>query len=100
MRARILAVGLLATALTSFFLIFLFYLVQKEYSKPLAAVLAGAAVAGPLFGAVAGAKAERWGPLVTGFILGAVVMIVMYSMIRFNTNSPDAPSLGYFVKPF
>ena len=88
MRGPILAVGLLSTATTALFTLFLFYVVAIEYSGPLGYALAGAAIAGPLLGAIAGANSKRWGPLITGAALGALILIAMYSIVRFNYYSP------------
>jgi hypothetical protein len=90
MRVRLWAVGLLATVVTAFFTFFLWYVVWIEYSPALATVLAGAAIACPLFGTIAGNHSQRWKPLLVGFALGAVIMLAMYYAVTHNSISPSS----------
>ena len=43
--------------------------------------LTGAAIAGPLFGTIAGSYKERWNPLLTGCALGLFTLFIMYALI-------------------
>jgi hypothetical protein len=90
MRARIVAVGLLATAITASFTFVLWWATWIEYSPAFATVLAGAAIACPLFGTIAGIHSKGWKPLIIGCALGAVIMIAMYYVLRHNNISPSS----------
>jgi hypothetical protein len=85
MRTTILGVGLCATALTAFVAIPLSIFVPYENPTTariiLAFALAGAAIAGPLFGTIAGSHEERWKPLLTGCGLGLLTLIIMFELI-------------------
>ena len=80
------AVGLAATglaALLAFPLWFaMLYESQAHIRVVLAFGLAGAAIAGPLFGTIAASHNKRWSTLVTGCALGAFVLIVWFGILR------------------
>ena len=84
MRAKILAVGLCATALTAFVAILAAILVA--YGNPASAIgiigfgLAGAAIAGPLFGTIAASHQKRWNPLLVGCALGLLTLLIMLAL--------------------
>lgn len=85
MRATILVAGLCATALTAVLAIMLLPFVPYENPSTARVVLAyaltGAAIAGPLFGTIAGSYKERWNPLLTGCVFGLLTLAVMFGLI-------------------
>jgi len=85
-RFAILAAGLVATALVTLGALIGFYLLARRDLELLGYVLAGAAIAGPLFGMIAALRMRRWGPLVTGCAL-AVVAFAAANAIFLVTDS-------------
>lgn len=85
-RAPIVAVGLAATGLAGFLALPLWVFMLYESQAPIRVVLAfglaGAAIAGPLFGTIAASHRNRWNILATGCALGAFVLIVMFAILR------------------
>jgi hypothetical protein len=84
MRSTITAVGLCATALTALVAILLAILVA--YGNPASPIgiigygLAGAAIAGPLFGTIAASHENRWNPLLVGCAFGLLTFLIMFAL--------------------
>jgi uncharacterized membrane protein YeaQ/YmgE (transglycosylase-associated protein family) len=84
-RSTIFAVGLCATALISLQALIL---LPFPFDNPanvwqvIVLALTGAAIAGPLFGTIAGTRQDRWKPLLTGCALGGFILIVMVALLQ------------------
>jgi hypothetical protein len=80
-RTTIFAVGLCATALITLAAIPLFIGTLYGHKAVIGTLLTAGAIAGPLFGTIAGTHDERWNPLLTGCALGLLTLIVMFALI-------------------
>ena len=77
-RVALFAAGLLATAGTALLAFILWYvIIYEQHATVLATGMAGAAIAGPLFGTIAALHAERWRPLLVGSAVGAGILLAM-----------------------
>jgi hypothetical protein len=81
MRTKVLAVGLCATALMTLAAMLLFIGTLYAHKAVIGVVLTAGAIAGPLFGTIAGSYEERWNPLLTGCGFGLLSLIVMFGLI-------------------
>jgi hypothetical protein len=84
----ILTVGLAATVLAILGTIEGFYLLAVRDQRQFGYVLCGAAIAGPLFGAIAGSSTKRWSPLVTGCALSVAAFAAI--AIAISVTSSEA----------
>jgi hypothetical protein len=80
-RATILAIGLCATALVTLGAIPLFILSSYAHKEVLGTLLTAGAIAGPLFGTIAGSHEERWNPLLIGCGFGLISLFIMFVSI-------------------
>jgi hypothetical protein len=81
-RTKIFAVGLFATALITLAAMPLFIGTLYDHKAVIGILLTAGAIAGPLFGTIAGSHEERWNPLLTGSGFGLLSLIVMFALIR------------------
>jgi hypothetical protein len=80
-RATIFAIGLGATALVTLAAIPLFILSLYDHNEVLGTLLTAGAIAGPLFGTIAGSHEERWNPLLIGCGFGLLSLLIMFASI-------------------
>ena len=85
----ILAAGLVATALATLGALFGFYLLARRDLELFGYALAGAAIAGPLFGMIAALRVRRWRPLVTGCALAIVALVASQAIFRATASRGD-----------
>lgn len=88
-RLAILAAGLVATALATLGALIGFDALARRDLELLGYTLAGAAIAGPLFGMIAALRAKRWGPLVTGCALAVVALVAAEAIFRATASRGD-----------
>jgi hypothetical protein len=79
-RATILAVGLCATALIALAAFLLFVHALYAHKEVIGVLLTAGAIAGPLFGTIAGTHQERWNPLLTGCAIGLFLVVVLFAV--------------------
>jgi hypothetical protein len=80
-RARILAVGLCATALITLAAFLLFIASLYAHKEVIGVLLTAGAIAGALFGTIAGSHGERWNPLLAGCGVGLFLLLVLFSVL-------------------
>jgi hypothetical protein len=81
MRATILAVGLCATALITVVAMLLFILSSYAHKEVIGTLLTAGAIAGPLFGTIAGLHQQRWNPLLAGCAIGLILPLVLFVLL-------------------
>jgi hypothetical protein len=79
-RATIFAVGLCATALITLAAFLLFILTLYAHKEVIGVLLTAGAIAGPLFGTIAGTHQERWNPLLAGCAVGLFLVVVLFAV--------------------
>jgi branched-subunit amino acid ABC-type transport system permease component len=62
-------------------------------------VLCGAAIAGPLFGGIAGSSAKRWSPLVTGCALSVVAFAAIAIVLSVTPSGADDAAARMWFAP-
>jgi hypothetical protein len=85
-RATILAVGFCATALVTLAAMLLFIGTLYAHEEVIGVLLTAGAIAGPLFGTIAGSHQERWNPLIAGCAIGVFLLFVLFSVPLANTS--------------
>ena len=79
-RATILAVGSCATALVTLMAMLLFILTLYAHKEVIGVLLTAGAIAGPLFGTIAGSHQERWKPLFAGCAIGLFLLLALFAV--------------------
>ena len=88
-RLAILAAGLVATALATLGALIGFDVLARRDLELFGYALAGAAIAGPLFGMIAALRVRRWGPLVTGCALAVVALAAAQAIFTATPSRGD-----------
>ena len=73
--------GLCATALTALAAMVLFISALYAHKEVIGVLLTAAAIAGPLFGTIAGMHEERWDRLLTGCAFGLFFVGVLFAVL-------------------
>jgi hypothetical protein len=79
-RATVLAVGSCATALIALAAFLLFIGTLYAHKEVIGVLLTAGAIAGPLFGTIAGSHQERWNPLLAGCAIGLFFLVVLFGV--------------------